>query len=705
MSVLAGVLSCIAALAQSSAAEPNSTAPVLPEVVVTGAGAPLESLTVPSVTNALERIRTTPGGVDLIPAEQFRTGRTATLKDVLEYSPGVFIQERFGSEEARVSIRGSGLQRTFHGRGISLLQDCVPLNLADGGFDMQAVEPLSACYLEVFRGANALKYGALTLGGAVNYVSPTGYDASRVQLRGEAGSYGYARAQASSGLVLGPADYYASISHLSLDGFRDHARQNNQRLFSNIGYRLSDQLETRFYFTAVTTDSELPGNLTKAQLETDPRQAAAGNLTLNQQRDFDLVRVANKTTWKGGQGELALSGWWSHKDLFHPIFQLLDQNSNDLGADAHYRHDSDLFGRENHFVLGFRPTYGWIEDNRFVNVGGQRGARTGDARETSYNLDFYLENQHRLTDKLALITGVQFSYANRDFEDAFLADGNQTENQDYFGANPKLGLRYDLDEHIQLYGNLSRSFEPPSFGELVRPPTALATPVNGLLQLDAQTATTMEFGTRGERGRFAWDVSWYHAWVEDELLGYNVPVIGAPPGTFAAATVNASSTLHEGVELGGTMRLWGNPPLARQDASAGDHLDLRLAYQWNYFRFSDDGNFGNNQLPGVPEHFARAELVYKHSCGFYGGPDVEWVPVKSPVDMANSYFTDPYALLGCKLGWQSKRGFSVFVEARNLTDKKYAATTGVIVNAGGVDTAQFLPGTGRTFYGGIEWKW
>lgn len=95
---------------------------------------------------------------------------------MLDFAPGVLIQSRFGAEEARLSIRGSGIQRTFHGRGLWLMQDGMPLNLADGGFDMQAVEPLSANHIEVYRGANALQvYGAATLGGAINFISNTGY--------------------------------------------------------------------------------------------------------------------------------------------------------------------------------------------------------------------------------------------------------------------------------------------------------------------------------------------------------------------------------------------------------------------------------------------------------------------------------------------------------------------------------------------------
>ena len=681
----------------------------LPEVVVAATNVPAptaeKSLTVPSVAAAQERINQIPGGATVIPAEEFKTGRASTLKDVLDYAPGVFTQSRFGSDEARISIRGSGLQRTFHGRGLKLLQDGVPLNLADGSFDMQAIEPLSAQHVEVVRGANALQYGSTTLGGAVNFVTPTGHTADRAQARAEYGSYNYVRGQISTGMTLGPADYYATATHYSTDGFRRHAEQSNQRVFANAGYQLGDHAETRMYFTYVQTYSELPGSITKAQMAADPRQANGGNVTLNQKRNFELLRLANKTTWSQDHHTVELGTFWSHKDLDHPIFQVIDQNSNDLGLEARYRNDADLFGHRNRFLLGFNPTYGWIEDKRFANVAGNRGARTGESTQTSYNLDLYAENSHHLADRLALILGVQVSYANRDFQDRFLTDGNQTANPDYWGYNPKLGLRYDFDDRNQVFANISRSFEPPSFGELSRPPGAAGAVVNGLLPLKAQTGTTIEFGTRGSHGRVGWEAVYYHAWLRDELLQMNFPVAGAPPDVFAPTTVNANRTTHSGVELGWNVRLLEDlttPGNAQRD---GDRVVFRNAYQWNRFRFDGDNTFGNNQLPGMPEHYFRAELAYEHPCGFYAGPNVEWSIQKSAVDMANTLFADPYAILGLKVGYRTKKGISGYVEVRNVADERYAATTGVITRATPANSAQFNPGDGRTFYLGLEYKW
>jgi iron complex outermembrane receptor protein len=577
------------------------------------------------------------------------------------------------------------------------LQDGVPLNLADGGFDMQSVEPLAVSYTEVFRGANALRYGSTSLGGAINFVSPTGYDSSWAQARAEFGSFGYNRAQVSSGGVAGKFDYYATVTHLSQDGFRVHSQQNNQRVFSNFGVRLNAETENRTFVTFVDTDSELPGSITKAQMYANPRRANAGNVALDQKRDFQLFRLANRTAWKRDNNEAEFSAWWSYKDLDHPIFQVIDQLSNDFGFDARYRNTSELFGLPNRFTVGFRPTYGWAEDNRYVNFLGTRGARTGDATLTSYNLDFYLEDQLQVAEKLTAVVGLQISYANRDFKDAFLTDGNQTDNQDYFGANPKFGFIYDFKPGIQFYGNVSRSFEPPSFGELVRPPGPGI--INGLVQLDDQTAWTVEFGTRGEAGRFGWDVTFYHSWIKNELLSVGLPNI--PNST---VTFNADQTTHMGVELGFNVRVAENLFSDERDGKFGDSITLRNAYLWNHFRFNGDPVFGDNDLPGIPENYYRAEIFYQHRCGFYFGPNVEWSISDFAIDMANTFFNDSYVLFNVRLGYRSPKGFDIFFDARNLTDEIFAATTGVIRNAGGVDAAQFLPGDGRAFYGGVEWK-
>ncbi len=650
----------------------------LPEVVVKAPKDSSPSLTQPGIDDARRKAAQVPGGTDVIDAGSYLNGSAVTPADALAYSPGVFAQSRIpGAEESRLSIRGSGLQRTFHGRGLRVLQDGVPLNLADGSFDFQAIEPMAARYIEVYRGANALQYGAATLGGAINYVSPTGYDAPPLQIRGELGSYGYVRSQASAAGVSGDADYYVSLSQFAQQGYQQQSEQDNQRLFANVGRRLSAELETRFSFLYALTDSELPGNLTKAEINSNPRLANPVNVAGNYHRDFSLLRVANKTTYAWDQQRIDFGAYYAYKALWHPIFQVLDVNSNDCGFDLRYTNDTPLAGRRNILTLGFSPARGTATDDRYVNVAGTAGARTAQSDQTAVNFELYAENQHYMTDRWVLVLGVQAAQSSRKYEDKFLTDGvNNSFDADYSQVSPKLGVRYEITSAIQVYGNLSRSYEPPSFGELAGGPM--------ITQVRKQSASTLEIGSRGRVPDGAWDVTYYHARVKDELLSLN-SATGAPLGT-----VNAPDTLHQGIELGLSGKFF-------------KAIETRAAYFWNDFRFDDHPVYGNNDLPGLPKQFLRAELLYRTG-SFYAGPNVEWSPQDYAVDMANSWYADDYAVLGFKIGQRMSKGVSWFVDGRNLTDRRYAATTGVVANAGGVDSRQFNPGLGRSVFAGLEWK-
>ena len=104
-------------------------APAMPAIIVTTATA---SLTVPSPKQAEEEISRTPGGVEVVPASRYLDGRATAMKDMLDYTPGVWVQSKYGQEKSKLAIRGSGLSRNFHLRGVRLLRDGTVNNRADG---------------------------------------------------------------------------------------------------------------------------------------------------------------------------------------------------------------------------------------------------------------------------------------------------------------------------------------------------------------------------------------------------------------------------------------------------------------------------------------------------------------------------------------------------------------------------------------------
>ncbi|AKJ29155.1 TonB-dependent receptor family protein [Caldimonas brevitalea] len=657
----------------------------LPGVVVTGRQSDdASTLTQPDTATARRRISQTPGGAAVLDAADYSEGRVATLADALGRATGVFVQPRFGAEEARLSIRGSGLQRTFHGRGIKLMQDGVPLNLADGSFDFQAVEALSARHVEVWRGANALAYGASTLGGAINFVSPNGYNAEPWRVRAETGSFGYGRAQVSTGGVHGAADHYLSVSGFRQDGFRDHAKQDSRRASANLGYRLTPELETRVYLGYVHSDSELPGALTKAQLNDDPRQAQPASISADQRRDIRWTRASSKTVYRTGGHQLELFLYAADKRLHHPIFQVLDQQSRDYGAELRYELQGTLAGRPNRLALGLSSSVGKTDEDRYVNVGGASGALTNRSEQKARNVEFHIENQHEIVPRWTAVTAWQGVRSMRRLADRHMPAQDPADEgfeMHYRGSNPKLGLRWDVSPRQQAYANLSRSFEPPSFGELSG---GLRPTLN-----DAQRATTLEVGTRGTTADVEWDVSFYEAHVRDELLQLATNTLGA------SQTVNAPRTLHRGLELGLKGAGW---------RSAAGRVEWWLTGLWNDFRFRDDPQYGNRRLPGVPRYSARAQLGYRLAGGTLLAVAAEGASAY-PVDFTGSFSADRYAVWGLKASgeWHAA-GLSWFVEGRNLSNRSYAATTQVVRDTRGADSAQFLPGDGRSLFAGIDWR-
>ncbi len=644
------------------------------------------SLTVPSLLEAREDLARTPGATEVVDAARFTRGRASTLEDTFFLSAGVIAQSRFGSDEARLSIRGSGLQRTFHGRGLRVLQDGVPLNLADGGFDMQALDPLATAYINVWRGANALALGASTLGGAIDYVSRNARFTTPFSARLETGSWNYFRANLATAGARGFLDGFASFTHQSQDSFRAHARQENQRLFANAGLRLAPKLETRLYFTAVRTDSELPGNLTRTQLHADPTQAAAANLALDQKRDFSLLRLASKTTLCTGTTSWDLTAAWTHKDLDHPIFQVVDQRSNDLLLGLSATHTGEFLDRAHRLRAGLLLNRGETKAANFANIAGRRGALVSRATQTATNLEAFAEHQLALSPRLTLVLGASAAANRRASDQTFGPTPDYT--LDYNQLMPKLGARWQLRD-AQLYANISGSYEPPSFSESLTLNTARR----------AQTATTFELGSRGTRGCLRWDLSFYHAALKNELLTLDHD--GNPATT--AATINAGRTTHAGLELATEIDLLGTP--WKTPATPAHRLVLRAAWTHGRFRFDDDPRYGRNTLAGLPPHLIRGELTWETRRGWYAGPTIEWVPEKTFIDFRNTFATEPHALAGLRVGRRMPRGLSCFLECRNLLDKTYAATTGVIENAAGRDQPQFLPGDGRGLFAGIDYTW
>ncbi|GDY12776.1 TonB-dependent receptor [Planctomycetota bacterium] len=633
------------------------------------------------------------GGGSVIGQDEIRRGRTATLRDLLAGAPGVLVQPRFGSEESRLSIRGSGLQRTFHLRGLQLLHDGQPLNQADGGGDFQAFDPLLLDHAQVWRGANALERGAGTLGGAIDFVSPTGRTAPALRGRIEGGSFGYVKAAVTGAFAGETLDGWVGAVASHQDGFRVQSEQNNQRIHANVGLRLGDRAENRLFLGFSKSDSELPGSLTKADLKADPTRVNAGSRQRDTKRDYPLYRIADRVVVDLGGWQTEIGASYVRKELFHPLgFALIEQDSDDVAANLRLDNSADWFGQGNRVVAGVTALHGRTIALQYGYIGAfghVRGAQQADAVQTASHLEGFAEWRHAWVGKLWSVLGVQAFTTRRDFEDRFLANGDQSASRNWREANPKIGLLWKAED-LQLFANAARSAEPPSFAEYVqRDPSGQTRPQGGLRD---QTAWTVEAGSRGSlNDAVRWDVAGYWSWLRGEYLSFQTA-----PGL--TQTINADRTIHAGLELGVAVTPFRS--LAVQD----DALTVDLTYTYGWFRFDGDAVYGDRQLPGLPAHHGRGEIRWESAGGWSVAPGLEWQS-GWPVDYLHRQRADGVVLLNLRLGWKPAGGPQVFVEGRNLTDETYAATTGIANPLQPVETqALFNPGDGRSFSAGLEWS-
>lgn len=661
-----------------------------------------------SIEDAKARLEKVPGATNLVDMRVPLQGRVASNQDVLAYQPGVYAQSA-GNEGVKISVRGSGINRApgAHASGLYTMLDGLPLT-GPGGTPYELLEPLWLDHVEVLRGANGFDRGALALGGAINYVSHTGYDSPLLQVRYGMGSHGYRQRQVSSGQVIGNLDYYVALTDARADGYQDHTASDSQGVIANVGYRFSPQLETRFYLRYRQTDNELAGRVTKQSIEHDPR---AANPTY-QARDYRREQpgstfIGNKTTYFIDDDSSIQTGLAYHDypmDLREGPNRLKVAYSDVSGTFGYTRRDT-LWGMESNSTAGLRvtkhlPNDGASESVR-IPVGNTAGYAPGTRiRNFTYqgsDTVLHVGNDLEVANDLWLTTGLAAIYTRRESAVTY-PQGGKTSLHDWDYA-PRVGLRYQFTPDTQIFGNLSRSVEGPHPWSLIysanqRFPAGYG-PATGAqsdpVTLRNQTATTLEIGGRGDSAAGQWGLAWYYAQVRHELLSVLPDASATTP-----YELNASPTVHQGIEASLLSALWS--------PQGGGQLTLRQAYTFSDFHYRNDDRFGDNRLPGLPMHYYQGELRYDWTEGFFVALNTQLVS-KVQVDYANSYKADPYALFGATVGYNApKNDWQTWVDLRNLTDKHYAATVTPGYDDKGLDAVRSTPGEGMGVYVGVSWS-
>lgn len=636
-----------------------------------------------------------PGGASFVDIETVREGNVSSLADVLRYVPGVWVASHAGNDGIFFSSRGSNLDATdWDMNGLKLLQDGLPVTAADGSNHNRIIDPLAARQVIIARGANALEHGASTLGGAVNFISPTGIDSPGFDVAANFGSHGFALGRLSFGTAIGESsDAYVSVETKKRDGHRQHSVEERLGLYANAGLRPSERVSTRIYVAALEIDHELPGALTRSEFDADPKLANPAATVGHYQRNVSARRIANKTKWNLAEGDLEFGASYEEQSLYHPIvwaevngvevFSLLvDTDHRDVATSLRYARP---FGSHD-LLFGVNHAESKVTGGNYRNLGGRPNGLREHLRNEAETTEVFAVDHWQVRDRLAVVLGAQAAWAQRDVRVESASSGDvRNPKARYSRFSPRVGVLRDVGRSATLYGNLSKLFEPPTNYELED------NAAGGSATLNAMTGTVLEFGARRLAGGhdswgWKWDVSLYYAEIDDAILAVEDP---DAPGT--SLVTNIDNAIHAGLEaVFGAMF-----PLGPGGATVEPILSVTV----NELRFDHDALYGRNRLPAAPRHFVRGEVLYRSARGWHVGPTFDVVGPRW-ADFANTYRIDSHTLVGLRGGWANDR-WQAFAELRNLTDRAYVVTHSVRA-AARPDDAILNPGEPRSAYVGFQ---
>jgi iron complex outermembrane receptor protein len=683
---------------QAQAPTDTTNARALPSATVVGYGQRLP-------------LRRTAAGVGVIDQSIIQRFNENSLTSAVNTLPGVRLEER-ATASYRISVRGSTLRSPFGVRNVKLYYFDIPFTEANGTTPLNILDPAQLGRIEVLKGPAGSVYGAGT-GGVVRLENRRpAAGQSRAQVGYSVGSYGLRRFTASAEASSKNGDYWrAQYAHQQLAGYRQQSALRRD-VFAVDG-QLSASDKQTFSVHALYTDLyyQLPGGLTRAQFEADPRQARPGTAaapgTVAQQGSY-----ASQTGLLGLTHEYRFSEHWSTTATVYgrstrvATPYLVDWERDAIlggGGRAALSYRGQLAGRTLRVQGGGEFQASFTDSRSYLNVGG---------RPTTLRYD----------DEITTRTGFAFAQADYELPAGFLLTAGASYNRLRYGLArvssaatnpngyevtqnfrpqvlPRVALLKEITPAISAYASVSTGFSPPSEAEF--------RPSDGSINRDlqAERGTSYEVGSRGTLlgGRLTFDAALF----DFELRNTIVSRTDAQGFQLYA---NSGNTHQRGAELAASGYLWR--PAAQANApSPAAGLRLWGSYAYNHFRFGSyesatGQSYGGNRLTGTAPHTLSAGLDFSQQLGFYFSPTVS-SQAAIPLNDANTDYAAGYWVFGGRGGWRrtvlGRLEMDVYAGIDNAGDRRYSL--GNDLNAFG--GRYFQPALGRNYYGGAQvgWRW
>jgi len=658
--------------------------------------------------------------------EEKRTGLSNSLADLVQTVPGVIVQDRNNRALGeRIMVRGIGSRAQFGVRGVKLLLDNIPLTLPDGQSQTGLIDPNTLHTIEIIRGPASGLHGNAA-GGVIalrtRLPKTSAFDA---EFQYTSGSFGL---QKIIGQVSGSgrhSRFFAGISHVESEGFRDHSASKYLRGTGIYRWRLNDHVSTTAVLHVYDAPYLLnPSSLDKQTAKTNPessrtfiRQQGAGEQVRQVQGGVTVdVNTGSNSNWKS-----TLYG--IKRELLNPIpGRIIELGRRSGGIRSVLNLPPNLFGRNLSFSAGI--DFGIQDDARteYSNVGIadsltgtlrppeilshiRYGDQVLNQREIVLNAEPFLLGEFGILPELRLSAGGRWNHYLFRVTDHLRQDStDDSDTRIMRQLTPMIGLTWQPASTWNIYGNYTTAFQTPTTSELSNRPDNSG---GFAADLEPEFIHNVEFGSRGRihEQQFQWDIALFRMWMKEMLIPYQVE----SPGSEEIYFENAGSATNTGWEF-------------RINHNFIDQIKSTFMVTYQNFIYRDysvegestTAQLSGNTVPGIPKLLLGGDVRYGVAPGHFigisanyqseyftnnynGNPPGEGLP-------SENYINDDFITVDLTGGLDVPLGqldVSILGEIRNVLDARYNAS--IVPNAFG--HRYFEPAPGRSYTISISLKY
>ena len=633
----------------------------------------------------------------------------------LSFVPGVIAQSRYGTSDVRITIRGFGARgagdRSNAGtsRGIRVLLDGFPETEPDGRTSFDDIDLAAASQIEVVRSNSSAEWGNAA-GGVVNVSTTRLFIRHLLEFEPAIGSYGLRRYTARAGSRVGAGRLSGSVVRTEFDGWRMHSPADRTLVNLALTAALAPRTEMGIYAVGSANNFHIPGPLTLAQVNADPRQPNATYQARDERRENKVVRIGTSLTHQANDW-LELSGMlFANPKVLHRSERgtYRDFTRFHLGGNAMLK----ARGRLSSAVTGALTagTDAAYQDGAILfyslSPQGTRGTTLqSNKREGARNLGAFTTAELGFGERVTVAVGARYddiTYHNEDFITPRL-----NAQKSFRGVSPKVGITYRLSPTHNVYASAGGGVEAPAGNETDPASTFgqdTVTALNPLL--DPIRSATWEVGSKhvvqlssgGVLRGLSYDLALFQTNVTNEIVPYR-------GGRFY---FTAGRVRRRGAEVGGLLA-----------GPAGTALRTALAFsQFQYTSYTVDSvHYGR---PGATASYAGNRVVgvpnVTYTIGVNVGPTSR-MPLLARVTLQgmSSYFADDantvrvpaFRTVSATVGlgepvWLGRAvGVSGFLTIENLLDQAYVASAFLNPDVVAGQPVAFEPGMPRHVIAGF----